>query len=99
MQLLLVSLFISCPVLVVAGSAIKIKNKIYTNILLFGFILVGSIGTRFAIASKNYDLQGMIMAAIAELAIAYMAYVLFKGHLEKEETENIANTRSDRDRA
>lgn len=87
------SFYISCPALILAGVAIKIKKKIYTNVLIIGLIFIGIIGGRLAIATKNYDLQGMMMAAIAELSLAYIVYVLVKGHPEKEATENTANTR------
>lgn len=87
------SFYISCPTLILLGLSLKIKKKIYTNVLIFGLILVGIIGARVAIATKNYDLQGMMMLAIAELSLAYIAYVLVKGQPERGKTEGAANTR------
>lgn len=87
------SLYISCPGLALMGLSLKIKKKIYSNVLIIGFLLVVAVGARIAIAIKHYDLQGMIMAAIAELSVVYLAYVLVRGLSEKRKTEGASNMR------
>ena len=81
------SLYISCPALALMGLLLKIEKKIYANVMIIGYLLVVAVGARIAIALKHYDLQGMIMAAIAELSVVYLAYVLVQGLSGKRKAE------------
>lgn len=87
------SLYISCPALALMGLSLKIKKKIYLNGLIIGFLLLVAVGARIAIATKHYDLQGMIMAAIAEFSMVYLAYVLVQSLSGKRKPEGTSNTR------
>ena len=87
------SLYISCPGLALMGLSLKIKKKSYSNVLIIGFLLVVAVGAGIAIAIKHYDLQGMIMAAIAELSVVYLAYVLVQSLTGKRKTEGTSNIR------